>query len=104
MQGFGHLDLNRPPGRQRLFLALITREPGLLAASAGPLARWRAVIAEYAADRLGGDPADPVPTVLGYRAQGAWLAGCELWLNGNDNTLRALVDLAFQAHAGAGDS
>jgi TetR/AcrR family transcriptional regulator, regulator of mycofactocin system len=86
----------REPGRQRLFIELVTREPALLAAASGPHARWRSVIAGYAARRLGTSPSQEAPVILAYRALAAWQAGCDLWLDGGGD-LAGLVARAFTA-------
>jgi mycofactocin system transcriptional regulator len=90
------LEFNRlPPGQEtqhRLRMSLILGVPTLLANSTLRFVQWRAVVAGYAARRLG-SPADGlVPSVIGYSTLGATLAGYELWLRSESADLDAVLD------------
>lgn len=59
-------------------------------------AEWRAVIAEFAAERLGPD-ADPlVPRSLAHAVLGVALAAHEHWLERPDGELCAVLDSALR--------
>lgn len=86
-------------GYHRQRISLILGVPTLLANSTLRFAQWRAVLAEYAAARLGALPDDLAPAVLGYSALGATLAAYERWLDTDEVPLAVLVDAALRGLA-----
>ena len=107
------LVFNRLPGDQvaqhRRRMSLILGVPTLLANSTLRFAQWRAVVADFAARRLGLRPDDLLPEVVGYTALGATLAGYEQWLRDDASDLTDLLDRAlgelavgFEHHGRAG--
>jgi mycofactocin system transcriptional regulator len=80
--------------RRRMTLILTT--PALQAHSTLRYAEWRAVVAEFAARRLGQSPADLQPRVIGYATLGAAIAAYEQWLLDDDSSLTALLDAALR--------
>jgi mycofactocin system transcriptional regulator len=91
--------------QHRRRLTLILGVPTLIAHSTLQFAHWRAVIAEFAAQRLGQDPGDLLPRTIGHCALGAAVAAYEEWLRDTGDDLGALLDEAFGqlAHGFAGD-
>jgi mycofactocin system transcriptional regulator len=91
--------------QHRRRLTLILGVPTLIAHSTLQFAHWRAVIAEFAAQRLGQDPEDLLPRTIGHCALGTAVAAYEEWLRDTGADLRALLDEAFGqlAHGFAGD-
>jgi len=91
--------------QHRRRLTLILGVPTLIAHSTLQFAHWRAVIAEFAAQRLGQDPGDLLPRTIGHCALGAAVAAYEEWLRDTGADLGALLDEAFGqlAHGFAGD-
>jgi len=83
----------RPGHRERMTLILGTSE--LQAHSALRYAEWRAVIASYAAARLGLAPTDLVPTTVGHVSLALALAAYEAWLRDPGRPLAGLVDEAM---------
>ena len=90
-------------------MSLILGVPTLLANSTLRFAQWRAVVADFAARRLGLRPDDLLPEVVGYTALGATLAGYEQWLRDDASDLTDLLDRAlgelavgFEHHGRAG--
>ncbi|MEV8511579.1 mycofactocin system transcriptional regulator [Dactylosporangium sp. NPDC051484] len=77
-------------------MSLILTVPALQAHSTLRYAEWRAVIAEFAARRLGQRPGDFLPCVIGYAALGAAIASYEQWLLDAHTPLGALLDTAFR--------
>ena len=61
-------------------MALILRVPALQAHSTLRYAAWRAVVAEFAAGRLGGRPGDLLPQLVAHLCLGAALTAYEQWL------------------------
>ena len=105
------IEFNRLPpeqrARHRRRLTLILGVPTLLANSTLRFAQWRAVIAEFAAGRLGLQPDDLLPNVIGYSALGATMAAYEEWLRDEEADLTSLLDqalgelaLGFSHHGG----
>ena len=82
-----------PWHRRRMALILIT--PALQAHSTPMYARWRAVIADFVAGRIGARPEDMVPQLTAYAALGAAVAAYEQWLRNEDAELEPLIDLAM---------
>ncbi len=97
------VESNRYPDDQlpglRIRMTLITGTPALQAHSALRYAEWRAVVAEWAAGRLGDRPDGLLPRVLGYAALGSAMASFERWVASEDEDLPELLDTAFAALA-----
>jgi mycofactocin system transcriptional regulator len=93
------IEFNRlPPDQEpqhRRRMSLILGVPTLLANSTLRFAQWRAVVAAFAAQRLGMLEDDLLPKVVGYSALGATLAGYEQWLRGGGAELVDLLDAAL---------
>lgn len=93
------LEFNRLPpeevAQHRRRMSLILGVPTLLANSTLRFAQWRAVVAGFAADRLGMQPDDLLPEVVAYTALGATLAAYEQWLRDEQGDLTALLDEAL---------
>jgi hypothetical protein len=98
----GVLEFNRfddaadPPHAERMRLLLET--PTLLAHSVLRYTEWRAVIAEYVAERHGLAPTDPLPETVSQVCLALALAAYVLWLREPGPTLherleRSLTDL-----------
>ncbi len=83
-------------GSHRRRMALILGVPTLLANSTLRFAEWRAVLADFAAARLGARPDALAPNVLAYSALGATLAGYEQWLRDDGADLETLLDAALE--------
>lgn len=79
----------------RVRMALILDNPTLQAHSTLRYERWRAVIAGYAARRLGCDESAFAPHVVGHLALGASLAAYEQWLRAPESDLLTLLDAAL---------
>ncbi|GAA1184436.1 mycofactocin system transcriptional regulator [Pseudonocardia alaniniphila] len=84
----------QPWHRRRLRLILDT--PALQAHSTLRYAKWRRVVAEYAASRLGLSPDDLVPQTIGHASLGVALAAYERWLTEGGN-LHELLEVVFRA-------
>jgi TetR/AcrR family transcriptional regulator, regulator of mycofactocin system len=91
---FNRLDADQVPWHRRR-MALILNTPALQAHSTPMYARWRAVIAEFAAGRVGAAPQDLLPQLIAYAALGAAVAAYEQWLRDPDAELEPLLDLAM---------
>lgn len=93
------IEFNRLPPEQepqhRRRMSLILGVPTLLANSTLRFAQWRAVVAAFAARRLGLREDDLLPKVVGYSALGATLAGYEEWLRDGGTDLIDLLDAAL---------
>ncbi|WP_395656581.1 mycofactocin system transcriptional regulator [Nocardioides sp.] len=98
----GVLEFNRfdetaaPPHRERMRLILET--PALQAHSVLRYAEWRAVVAEYVAERAGLDPHDALPETAGQVALALALSAYAIWLRSGALTLeqrlaQSMVDL-----------
>jgi mycofactocin system transcriptional regulator len=81
--------------RQRM--ELILHVPDLQAHGTLRYAAWRAVIAEFAAARLGVRVTQLLPQLIGHVALGAALAAYEAWLRDADADLEELLHAAFSA-------
>lgn len=79
-----------PPHRDRMRLILDT--PALQAHSVHQYADWRAVIAEYVADRTGLQPADTLPRTVGSVSLALAISAYEGWLADPASDLSALLD------------
>jgi TetR/AcrR family transcriptional regulator, regulator of mycofactocin system len=95
----GVVESNRYPADQesglRTRMTLITGSAALQAHSALRYSEWRAVVAEWAAGRLGEAPDDLRPRVLGYAALGTAMASFERWVANEGEELSELLDAGF---------
>lgn len=91
---FNRLDADQVPWHRRR-MRLILNTPALQAHSTPMYARWRAVIAEFAADRVGAGRQDLLPQLIAYAALGAAVASYEQWLRAEDAELEPLLDEAM---------
>lgn len=91
---FNRLPRDEEPWHRRR-MALILNTPALQAHSTPMYARWRAVIAEFAAARTGAAPEDLLPQLIAYAALGAAVASYDQWLRDADAELEPLLDLAM---------
>ncbi|MEZ5077597.1 MAG: mycofactocin system transcriptional regulator [Solirubrobacterales bacterium] len=91
---------NRYPAAQlpglRIRMTLITTVPALQAHSMLRYASWRAVVAEWAAARLGQEPGDLVPTTIAHVALGASMAAFERWVANPEEDLEQCIDGAYR--------
>ncbi len=88
----------------RARMALILRVPALQAHSTLRYAAWRAVVAEFAALRLGAQPQDLLPRLVGHVCLGAALTAYEQWLDEPGSDLPELLDAALGALDGSWSS
>ena len=89
-----------PQHRQRM--TLILRTPALQAHSVLRYRQWRAVIADYVADRLNVPASSLVPRMVGQVSLAIALSVYEQWLDGDDRTLEEifnLTDFALREYA-----
>ena len=91
---FNRLDADQVPWHRRR-MRLILNTPALQAHSTPMYARWRAVIADFAARRVGAQPADLLPQLIAYSALGAAVAAYDQWLRHDDADLESLLDEAM---------
>jgi TetR/AcrR family transcriptional regulator, regulator of mycofactocin system len=77
-------------------MELILRVPALLAHSTLRLAAWRAVIAEFVAERTGQRPDELAPQAIAHAVLGVAVAAYEQWLDDEDADLGALLDAAMR--------
>lgn len=91
---FNRVDADQVPWHRRR-MRLILNTPALQAHSTPMYARWRAVIAEFAADRVGAGRQDLLPQLIAYAALGAAVASYEQWLRDEDAELEPLLDEAM---------
>lgn len=91
---FNRLDADQVPWHRRR-MRLILTTPALLAHSTPMYARWRAVVADFAARRVGARPEDLLPQLIAYSALGAAVAAYEQWLRADDADLEPLLDEAM---------
>lgn len=97
-------DGSEPPHDQRMRLILET--PALQAHSVLRYAEWRAVIAEYVAERRGEQPTDPLPETVSQVCLALALSAYVLWLRESGPSLErrledALADLCSYLGAGS---
>ena len=85
----------RPGHRERM--ALILGTPELQAHSVHRYAAWRAVLAEFVAERRGLDADDLLPQVVGQVSLALTLAAYDRWLREPGSDLPALLDQAMAA-------
>jgi mycofactocin system transcriptional regulator len=84
------------PVAHRERMELILHTPALRANATLVHAHWRAVVARYAARRMG-VPADGLgPQLAGYMAHGASTAAYEQWLRDKSSDLSELIHEAFR--------
>ena len=76
-------------------MTLILTVPTLFANSTLRFREWRAVVAEFVAERLGTVPEDLLAVTVGYGALGASLAAYERWLACPRSDLTALLEQSF---------
>jgi mycofactocin system transcriptional regulator len=94
------IDFNRvapvqvPLHRRRM--ELILRVPALLAHSTLRFTAWRAVIAEFAAERTGRRPDDLAPQAIAHAVLGVSVAAYEHWLDDPASDLGTLLDNAMR--------
>lgn len=91
---FNRLPKDQEPWHRRR-MELILNTPALQAHSTPMYARWRGVIADFAARRIGAAPQDMLPQLIAYAALGAAVASYEQWLRDPDAELEPLLDLAM---------
>jgi mycofactocin system transcriptional regulator len=91
---FNRLPKDQEPWHRRR-MALILNTPALQAHSTPMYARWRAVIAQFAAARTGARAEDMLPQLIAYAALGAAVAAYEQWLRDEDAELEPLLDVAM---------
>ena len=65
----------------RIRMRLITGVPALQAHSTLRYAEWRAVIAEFVAARVGGEPDDLIPQTVAHAALGTSMAAFLVWVD-----------------------
>lgn len=82
-------------------MALILEVPTLQAHSTLRYAAWRAVVAEFSAQRLGVPTGALLPQLIAYSCLGAALTAYEQWLGGTGERLPDLLSDALRALDGA---
>jgi mycofactocin system transcriptional regulator len=87
--------------RHRRRMELILRVPALLAHSTLRFAAWRAVIAEFVAERTGQRPDALAPQAIAHAVLGVAIAAYEQWLDDKNAELGTLLDLAMHHLASA---
>ncbi len=94
------IDFNQVPPAQvplhRRRMELILRVPALLAHSTLRFAAWRAVIAEFVAERTGRRPGDLAPQAIAHAILGVSVAAYEHWLDEPAADLGVLLDDAMR--------
>jgi mycofactocin system transcriptional regulator len=94
------IDFNRVTPAQvplhRRRMELILRVPTLLAHSTLRFTAWRAVIAEFAAERTGRRPDDLAPQAIAHAVLGVSVAAYEHWLDDPAADLGTLLDNAMR--------
>lgn len=83
-----------PPHADRMRLILET--PTLQAHSVLRYRQWREVIAAFVARRVGAEPTDVLPVVVGHASLALALTAYDLWLADTDQDLPGLIDLAMR--------
>ncbi len=91
---FNRVDPAEVPWHRRR-MELILRVPALQAHSTLRYADWRAVVAGFAAERLGSSPDALVPQALAYSTLGVALAAYEHWLSRPGAELCDVLDAAL---------
>jgi mycofactocin system transcriptional regulator len=99
------LDFNRLPKdaepQHRVRMSMVLHTPALQAHSTLRYAGWRAVIAAYAARRLGVTNDSFAPQLLAHQALGSCVAAYEEWLNRHESDLQDLLSEALGRLAAA---
>jgi mycofactocin system transcriptional regulator len=99
----GVVESNSYPDEQlpglRIRMTLITRTPALQAHSALRYGEWRAVVAEWAAGRLGLEPGDLLPRAIAIAALGTAMATFEAWVAAPADDLETMLGESFDALA-----
>ncbi|MGI5460300.1 mycofactocin system transcriptional regulator [Streptomyces sp. CA-249302] len=95
---FNRLDAAQIPWH-RLRMRLILEVPTLQAHSTLMYAEWRAVVAEFAARRLGQAADALLPQVIGHACLGAAVAAYEQWLRQDGSDLAGFLDEALRVLA-----
>jgi mycofactocin system transcriptional regulator len=94
------IDFNRVAPAQvplhRRRMQLILRVPTLLAHSTLRFAAWRAVVAEFVAERTGHRPDDLAPQAIAHAVLGVSVAAYEHWLDDPGADLGPLLDRAMR--------
>ena len=80
----------------RLRMTLITRVPALQAHSMVRYADWRHVVAEFIAQRLGQDPDDLIPLLVGHMALGASMSAFVRWVSHPEEDLLAHLRTGYE--------
>lgn len=88
---------SQPPHRDRM--RLILRTPALQAHSVLRYAEWRAVIADYVADRRGLEADDLMPRTVGHVSLALALSAYEQWLESPDASMPTLLEAAMASLA-----
>jgi mycofactocin system transcriptional regulator len=83
--------------RHRDRMRLILQTPTLQAHSVLRYAEWRAVIAEFIANRLGLEPDDLVPRTVAQVSLALALTAYEQWLEASETSLQELLDATMAA-------
>ncbi|MGZ6827745.1 MAG: mycofactocin system transcriptional regulator [Mycobacteriales bacterium] len=81
--------------QHRVRMAMVLHTPALQAHSTLRYAGWRAVVAEYAAGRLGCRPEELGPQLLAHQALGSCIAAYEQWLAVPGSDLQGLLHQAL---------
>ena len=92
---FNRVDPAQVPLHRRR-MELILRVPTLLAHSTLRFTAWRAVIAEFVAERTGRRPDDLAPQAIAHAVLGVSVAAYEHWLDNPDSELGPLLDNAMR--------
>jgi mycofactocin system transcriptional regulator len=99
------IDFNRVAPAQvplhRRRMELILRVPTLLAHSTLRFAAWRAVVAEFAAERTSRRADDLAPQAIAHAVLGVAIAAYEHWLDDPGSDLPTLLDDAMRQLTGA---
>jgi len=82
-------------------MELILRVPTLLAHSTLRFTAWRAVIAEFVAERTGSRADDLAPQAIAHAVLGVSVAAYEHWLDNPGSDLGPLLDSAMRELAAA---
>jgi TetR/AcrR family transcriptional regulator, regulator of mycofactocin system len=99
------VDFNTVPPEDELWhrrrMRLILGVPVLQAHSTLRYAEWRAVLADYVAERTGEPAGRLIPQTIAYASLGVAIAAYEQWLRAGDQDLTALLDTGMRGLAAA---
>ncbi len=95
---FNRFDVDQLPWHRKR-LDLILNVPALQAHSTLRYSDWRAVVSEFAAERLGLRADDLIPRAVGYATLGVAIAAYEHWLADPQTDLTELLDEALRSLA-----